>query len=198
MSEGEGAEVAQVPEEELLSWDKERLVLRLRRAEEEKIAALVQRGRLIRQVNGQLREHLLEVRELKAVNRRLQEENRQLSELCCFLDNDRLKAKRLAREWQQLGRHAVRVLREDVSDYLGRLAELERLQGALVTENLQLKELCLALDAEARTTSDGGSPAGSSDLGAPCGARDLGDGSSSTGSVGSPDQTQPASSCAGD
>lgn len=196
MSEGAGAGVAQVPEEELLAWDKERLVLRLRRAEEEKVAALVQRGRLIRQVNGQLREHLLEVRELKAVNRRLQEENRQLGELCGFLDSDRRKAQRLAEEWQGLGRRAVRALAEDVGGCLGRLAALERLQGALLADNLQLKELCLALDAEARPAGHG-SPAGSSDLGAPCGARDLGDGSSSTGSVGSPDQAQP-STCAGD
>ncbi|XP_051901259.1 coiled-coil domain-containing protein 85B [Pristis pectinata] len=188
MSNGEG-----VPEEDLLSWDKELLVLKLRRAEEEKIAALVQRGRLIGQVNRQLQEHLREIRELKAVNSRLREENRELGDLCCFLDGERLKVKRLAGEWQRLGRHALRALREDVGDCLGKLAELGRLQGALASENGQLKELCLALDAESRARGDP-SPAGSSDLGVPCGTRDLGDGSSS---VGSPDQPRP-SCCPGD
>ncbi|XP_067877950.1 coiled-coil domain-containing protein 85B [Heterodontus francisci] len=180
-------ELCRLPEEELLAWDKEDLVQRLRRAEAEKLCALVQRGRLIQEVNRQLQEHLLEIRQLKAVNSRLRGENRELRELCCFLDDDRLKAKGLAGEWQAFGRYAARVMREDVGGYLRKLANLEQLQEALVKENLTLKELCMIRDDDCAGRTDA-SPTGSSDLNIPCGPRDLGDGSSSAGSIGSPDQ----------
>ncbi|GCB82446.1 hypothetical protein scyTo_0022908 [Scyliorhinus torazame] len=231
-------DLSQLSEEDLLAWDKEELVQRLRKAEGDKIAALVQRGRLIQEVNRQLQGHLREIRELKAVNSQLQEENQELRDLCCFLDEDRLKVKGLAREWQAFGRYAARVMREDVGGYLRKLANLERLQGALARENLELRELCAAryhhqdeeeencaaryrhrqeeeencaaryrhrqeeeenCDARYRHRQEeeencDASPAGSSDLNIPCGPRDLGDGSSSTGSVGSPDQTHLACS----
>ncbi|XP_015194332.1 coiled-coil domain-containing protein 85B [Lepisosteus oculatus] len=186
-------ELGRLSDEDLLRSSKEELVARLRREEADKIAALLQRGRLIAEVNRQLQGHLLEVRELKAVNQRLQQDNRELRDLCCFLDDDRLKAKRLAREWQLFGQHAARVLRDDLGGYLQKLAELERLQGALLRENLDLKELCLVLEEECVGRAEG-SPAGSSELSLPCLARDLGDGSSSTGSVGSPDQLHAACS----
>ncbi|KAJ7307114.1 hypothetical protein JRQ81_009095 [Phrynocephalus forsythii] len=188
---------------ELGVCSKEELVRRLRREEAEKLSALVQRGRLIQGVNRQLQEHLREVRELKAVNGRLQAENRELRDLCCFLDEDRLKAKRLARHWQLFGHHAAQVLRDEVAACLRKLAGLEGLQERLAKDNLELKELCLALEEECASGRPDASPSpspspggggGSSELSLPCGPRDLGDGSSSTGSVGSPDQLHPACS----
>ncbi|XP_070807377.1 coiled-coil domain-containing protein 85B [Pituophis catenifer annectens] len=189
-------------EADLSGCSKEELVRRLRREESEKLAALVQRGRLIQGVNRQLQEHLREIRELKAVNGRLQAENRELRDLCCFLDEDRLKAKRLARHWQLFGHHAAQVLRDEVAGCLRKLAGLEGLQERLAQDNLELKELCLALEdcaaaAAATAARPDASPSpggGSSELSLPCGPRDLGDGSSSTGSVGSPDQPHPACS----
>ncbi|XP_078393219.1 coiled-coil domain-containing protein 85B, partial [Cetorhinus maximus] len=144
--EGESppADLSQLSEADLLAWGKEELVRRLRRAEADKLAALVQRGRLMQEVNRRLQGHLREVRELKAVNGRLQEENRELRDLCCFLDEERLRAKGLAHEWQAFGRYAARVMREDVGGYLRKLAHLERRQEALVRENLDLRELCSA------------------------------------------------------
>ncbi|XP_032089637.1 coiled-coil domain-containing protein 85B [Thamnophis elegans] len=194
--------------EDLTGCSKEELVRRLRREEAEKLAALVQRGRLIQGVNRQLQEHLREIRELKAVNGRLQGENRELRDLCCFLDEDRLKAKRLARHWQLFGHQAAQGLRDEVAGCLRKLAGLEGLQERLAQDNLELKELCLALeDCAASAASSSSSSAnaarpdaspspggGSSELSLPCGPRDLGDGSSSTGSVGSPDQPHPACS----
>ncbi|KAM6435089.1 coiled-coil domain-containing protein 85B [Liasis olivaceus] len=181
---------------ELGGCSKEELVRRLRREEAEKLSALVQRGRLIQGVNRQLQEHLREIRELKAVNGRLQAENRELRDLCCFLDEDRLKAKRLARHWQLFGHHAAQVLRDEVAACLRKLAGLQGLQERLAQDNLELKELCLALEecAAARPDASPSPGGGSSELSLPCGPRDLGDGSSSTGSVGSPDQPHPACS----
>ena len=175
-------------DEDLLACTKEELVGRLRKEESDKISALIQRGRLIKEVNKQLQGHLLEIRELKVINQRLQEENQELRDLCCFLDDDRLKVKKLSREWQLFGHHASKVMREDLGGYLKKLADLERLQDGLVKENLDLKELCLVLEEECVSRSDS-SPGGSTELSLPCMVvRDLGDGSSSTGSVGSPDQ----------
>ncbi|XP_028916461.1 coiled-coil domain-containing protein 85B [Ornithorhynchus anatinus] len=177
-------------DDEMAALGKEELVRRLRREETEKLAALVQRGRLIQEVNRQLQGHLLEIRELKQVNRRLQDENRELRDLCCFLDNDRQKGKRVAREWQLFGTQASRAVRDDLGGCWQKLAELEGRQEELLRENLALKELCLALEEEWAPRGDA-SPGGAapSELGLPpCGPRDLGDGSSSTGSVGSPDQ----------
>lgn len=193
------------PELELSGCSKEELVRRLRREEAEALAALVQRGRLIQGVNRQLQAHLREIRELKAVNGRLQAENGELRELCCFLDEDRRRAQRLARHWQRFGQQAARVLREEVAACLRKLAGLEGLQGRLAQDNLQLKELCLALggleeegeegEAAAAAAGPGPGPAGGApELSLPCGPRDLGDGSSSTGSVGSPDQAHAACS----
>ncbi|XP_062820870.1 coiled-coil domain-containing protein 85B [Anolis carolinensis] len=187
--------------EELGSCSKEELVRRLRREEAAKLSALVQRGRLMQGVNRQLQEHLREVRELKAVNGRLQAENRELRDLCCFLDEDRAKAKRLARTWQLFGHTAAQALRDDVAACLRKLAALEGLQDRLARDNLELKQLCLALDDEcaaalATSASAAPSPAAHAELAlpAPCGPRDLGDGSSSTGSLGSPDQSHPGCS----
>ncbi|XP_043934147.1 coiled-coil domain-containing protein 85B [Protopterus annectens] len=180
-------DLSKMSDEEILTYTKEDLVKKLRKEESEKISTLIQRGRLIKEVNKQLQEHLLEIRELKVVNRKLQEENQELRDLCCFLDDDRLKVKKLAREWQLFGHHAAKIMREDLGGYLKKLAKLERLQEDFIKENLELKELCLVLEEECVSRSDA-SPAGSSELNLPCGPRDLGDGSSSTGSVGSPDQ----------
>ncbi|KAJ8342289.1 hypothetical protein SKAU_G00322170 [Synaphobranchus kaupii] len=176
-------------DKDLLAFSKEELVARLHKEESDKMSALIQRGRLMKEVNKQLQGHLLEIRELKAVNQQLQEENQELRDLCCFLDDDRLKVKTLSREWQHFGRHAAKVMREDLGGYLKKLTELERLQSVLTKDNLDLKEMCLILEEECANRSDC-SPGGSAELRSLMGmvVRDLGDGSSSTGSVGSPDQ----------
>ncbi|XP_073514493.1 coiled-coil domain-containing protein 85B [Phyllobates terribilis] len=184
-----GRDLSKVTDEEMLSHSKEELVRKLREEEAEKMAALIQRGRLIKEVNRQLQGHLTEIRELKQVNHRLQEENRELKDFCCFLDDDRLKSKKLASEWQLFGYHAAKVLREDLGGYLKKLSELERRQDELVRENSCLSEVFLALEEDGASIRHHASPVASSELSLlPCGPRDLGDGSSSTGSVGSPDQ----------
>ncbi len=44
----------------------------------------------------------------------LSRDNAELRDLCCFLDDDRQRGKRLAREWQKFGRHTARVMKQEV------------------------------------------------------------------------------------
>ncbi|XP_075387402.1 coiled-coil domain-containing protein 85C isoform X4 [Tenrec ecaudatus] len=198
-------ELSQVSDEELLRWSKEELARRLRRAEGEKVGLMLEHGGLMRDVNRRLQQHLLEIRGLKDVNQRLQDDNQELRALCCFLDDDRQKGRKLAREWQRFGRHAAGAVWHEVARSQQKLRELEARQEALLRENLELKELLLLLDEEraALAASAGGGGAGSrssidsqASLSGPlaggaagAGARDVGDGSStsSAGSGGSPD-----------
>ncbi|KAL1139800.1 hypothetical protein AAG570_006777 [Ranatra chinensis] len=112
-----------------------------------------------------------EMRGLKEANQRLSDDNQELRDLCCFLDDDRQKGRKLAREWQRFGRYTASVMRQEVSAYQSKLRELDTKQQELIKDNLELKELCLYLDEERSGMCRG------------CGAslrRDDGDGSSSS------------------
>lgn len=119
----------------------------------------VRRTRLDKAIYFQLNE----LRLLKEANQRLNDDNQELRDLCCFLDDDRQKGRKLAREWQRFGRYTVSVMRQEVSAYQNKLRQLDNKQQELIKDNLELKELCLYLDEER-----GG------------GQRDDGDGSSSS------------------
>jgi hypothetical protein len=71
--------------------------------------------------------------------RRLQDDNQELRDLCCFLDDDRQKGRKLAREWQRFGRYTASVMRQEVSAYQGKLRELDNRQHELIRDNLELK-----------------------------------------------------------
>ncbi|KAJ3658348.1 hypothetical protein Zmor_010091 [Zophobas morio] len=117
-----------------------------------------------------------ELRALKEANQRLADDNQELRDLCCFLDDDRQKGRKLAREWQRFGRYTASVMRQEVSAYQNKLRELDNKQQELIKDNLELKELCLYLDEErggnAICPSCGSAPSGN--------LRDDGDGSSSS------------------
>ena len=66
----------------------------------------------------QVDECLENIAELKEQNSRLTQDNKELRDLCCFLDDDRQKGKRLAREWQKFGRYTAKVMRQEVI-YIG-------------------------------------------------------------------------------
>lgn len=146
------------------------------------------------------------------VNQKLQEDNQELRDLCCFLDDDRQKGKRVSREWQRLGRYSAGLMRKEVAIYLQKLKELEQRQVEVIRENLELKEVCLMLEEERAAAVAGGGGGGGvggqgvpgrrssidsqsslSQLGGSVPAagllRDVGDGSStsSAGSTDSPD-----------
>ncbi|XP_036291266.1 coiled-coil domain-containing protein 85A isoform X2 [Pipistrellus kuhlii] len=190
-------DLSKVSDEELLQWSKEELVRSLRRAEAEKVSAMLDHSNLIREVNRRLQLHLGEIRGLKDINQKLQEDNQELRDLCCFLDDDRQKGKRVSREWQRLGRFTAGVMHKEVALYLQKLKELEAKQEEVVKENLELKELCVLLDEEKGAGCAGSrcsidSQASLCQLTASSTApyvRDVGDGSStsSAGSTDSPD-----------
>nr|CAG4641719.1 EOG090X06T3 [Eurycercus lamellatus] len=89
-----------------------------------------------------------ELKGLKSTFQRLQEDNQELRDLCCFLDDDRQKGRKLAREWQRFGRYTASVMRQEVASYQTKLKQLEVRQQELVRDNGELKELCLYLDEE--------------------------------------------------
>ncbi|KAJ8284995.1 hypothetical protein COCON_G00038450 [Conger conger] len=201
-AESPAEDISKLSDEDLLKWSKEDLVRRLRMAEAGKMSIILEHGNLIREVNRSLQLHLNEIRGLKDVNQKLQEDNQELRDLCCFLDDDRQKGKRVSREWQRLGRYSASIMRKEVTLYLQRLKELELRQEEVLRENLELKELCLMLDEDRGPGGAGGGVAG-----VPAGCRnsidsqssllvpgtgllrDVGDGSStsSAGSTDSPD-----------
>ena len=76
---------------------------------------------------------------MQEVHRRLQDESQELRDLCCFLDDDRQKGRKLAREWQRFGRYTASVMRQEVSAYQTKLRQLDTKQQELVKDNLELK-----------------------------------------------------------
>ncbi|KAH8323357.1 hypothetical protein KR067_006200 [Drosophila pandora] len=136
-------------------------------------------GRLTAEQNRQLQSLVNELRALKEQNQRLLDDNQELRDLCCFLDDDRQKGRKLAREWQRFGRYTASVMRQEVAAYQNKLRQLDDKQQELITDNLELKELCLYLDEERAHVAANALCAG-------CGAatrnalRDDGDGSSSS------------------
>ena len=63
----------------------------------------------------------------------------ELRDLCCFLDDDRQKGRKLAREWQRFGRYTASVMRQEVTAYQNKLRGLEAKQHDLIKDNLELK-----------------------------------------------------------
>lgn len=160
--------ISKISDDELLRLGDRELVRLLRKTEGERLQLMVDHSNLMKDVNRRMQVHLLEIRGLKEVNQRLQEDSQELRDLCCFLDDDRQKGRKLAREWQRFGRYTSSVMKSEVSAYQTKLQELEQRQQELLRENLELKELCLFLDSERGPGRDIN------------GDRDQGDGSSNT------------------
>ncbi|XP_061668198.1 coiled-coil domain-containing protein 85C-A-like isoform X2 [Syngnathoides biaculeatus] len=192
-SEAASGDLGQVTDDELLRGGKEELLRLLRRVDGEKMNLMIEHGNLMKDINRRLQVHLHEIRSLKEVNQKLQDDNQELRELCCFLDDDRQKGKKLSREWQRFGRYTASAMWKEVGAYMLKLKELEANQETVLRENAELKEIILMLDEErngAGSRSSIDSQSSLSNLNGGTGTvRDIGDGSStsSAGSAGSPD-----------
>lgn len=66
-------DLSKVSDEELLQWSKEELIRSLRRAEAEKVSAMLDHSNLIREVNRRLQLHLGEIRGLKVSTGRVRD-----------------------------------------------------------------------------------------------------------------------------
>ena len=96
-------------------------------------------GNITSEFSKKVAEQQNEMRSMKELNARLSEDNQELRDLCCFLDDDRQKGRKLAREWQRFGRYTASVMRQEVSNYQSKLKELAGKQEDLIRDNLELK-----------------------------------------------------------
>ncbi|XP_060530494.1 coiled-coil domain-containing protein 85C-A [Cylas formicarius] len=113
----------------------------VRKTEDPRLLPAQDQGRYVQNL-------LQDLRVLREQNQLLGDDNQELRDLCCFLDDDRQKGRKLAREWQRFGRYTASVMRQEVSAYQSKLRELDNKQQELIKDNLELKELCLYLDEE--------------------------------------------------
>jgi len=158
------------PDDELRRKGADELVHMVRHIEADIRSLLAEHSSIIKDVNRRTQINVLEIRGLKDINQKLQDDNQELRDLCCFLDDDRQRSRKLAREWQRFGRYTASVMRSEVSAYQEKLKDLEMKQDELISDNAELKELCLYLDQERLSHT-----------------RDDGDGSSSSTAAGNED-----------
>ncbi|KAJ9578762.1 hypothetical protein L9F63_005020, partial [Diploptera punctata] len=141
-------------DEELLRLGSVEMLKFVRKAESDTARVASEQNQAAREAARRMQSYMNEIRMLKEANQRLGDDNQELRDLCCFLDDDRQKGRKLAREWQRFGRYTASVMRQEVSAYQNKLRELDNKQQELIKDNLELKELCLYLDEE-RNQNDG-------------------------------------------
>ncbi|PSN56619.1 hypothetical protein C0J52_11269 [Blattella germanica] len=165
-----------IGDEELLRLSSVEMLKFVRKAENDTARVASEQNQAAREAARRMQGYVSEIRVLKEANQRLGDDNQELRDLCCFLDDDRQKGRKLAREWQRFGRYTASVMRQEVSAYQNKLRELDNKQQELIKDNLELKELCLYLDEE--RNQSGVCP--NCGTGLRPGPRDDGDGSSSS------------------
>ena len=71
-------------------------------------------GPTFMELSNQLNELKLKMKQLQEENEKMKQDNQELRDLCCFLDDDRQRARKLAKEWQKFGRYTAKVMRQEV------------------------------------------------------------------------------------
>lgn len=132
-------------DEELLRLGSVEMLKFVRKAESDTARVASEQGQATREAARRMQSYVSEIRMLKEANQRLGDDNQELRDLCCFLDDDRQKGRKLAREWQRFGRYTASVMRQEVSAYQNKLRELDNKQQELIKDNLELKVLYLVL-----------------------------------------------------
>uniref|UniRef100_A0A8R1HSE3 Coiled-coil domain-containing protein 85A n=1 Tax=Caenorhabditis japonica TaxID=281687 RepID=A0A8R1HSE3_CAEJA len=92
--------------------------------------------------------HVAEIRMLKDENRKLATSNKELRDLCCFLDDDRQKTRKLAREWQKFGRYTSNLMKQEVHSYHQKMVSIEDKLSTKEREVDELRQLCMYLDEQ--------------------------------------------------
>lgn len=122
------------------------LAQQLTRYKEENVRLTDENNNLMREFKTRMKVHLEEVRLLKEVNERLQTELDDLRDLCCYLDDDRVKCRKLAKEWQNFGRYISSILHTKESCYQEEVNSLSFQKENIIAENINLKRLCHELE----------------------------------------------------
>ena len=122
------------------------LTQQLAKYKEENLKLTEEKNNLMREFNTRMKLHLEEVRLLKEVNERLQTELEDLRDLCCYLDDDRIKCRKLAIEWQNFGRYTSSILHTKESCYQEEVNSLSLQKESIIAENINLKRLCRELE----------------------------------------------------
>jgi len=118
------------------------LVYRIKSLEAKNRKLLFENGCLIKDINS----NLANIQLIRHQMLELKKDNSELRDLCCYLDDERTRAKEIAREWELFGDHISKVLKKEITNYNKKLQQLESKQFELVKENYELKQLCLLLD----------------------------------------------------
>jgi coiled-coil domain-containing protein 85B len=118
----------------------------LAKYKEENLRLVEEKNNIMREFNTRMKAHLEEVRLLKEVNARLQTELDDLRDLCCYLDDDRIKCRNLAKEWQSFGRYISSILHTKESCYQEEVNSLSLQKESVIAENINLKRLCHELE----------------------------------------------------
>ncbi|XP_067941808.1 coiled-coil domain-containing protein 85B-like [Watersipora subatra] len=152
-------------EEEMWKCSREQLIQYSQKLQSDKQTLLHDHNNKMKDANQRLQTNLLEIRNLKEINKKLQDDVQELRDLCCFLDDDRQKYRKLSREWQRFGRHTSSVIRNEVSSQQSKFKSLSTELDSLLKDNEELKELVLYLDTERGSTrrDEGDGSSGNSD-----------------------------------
>ena len=127
------------PDNELLSQlSSEELISRIKNLEAKNRKLLYDNGSMTKDINH----HLSTLQQIKHQNYQLLSDNNELRDLCCYLDDERVKSRSIAQEWQSFGTY----MRQEVTNYSSKVSKLESMQSELLKENFELKQICLLLD----------------------------------------------------
>ena len=121
---------------------------RLKIVEGEKLSLMIDHNNLIKEFNKQMKNYLEEIRSLKESKQLVEQEAKELRDLCCSLDDECKKCRQFAKEWQRFGRHSISLFRTKVMSYQEKNNKLELKQQELIKENIELRDLCVYLDSQ--------------------------------------------------
>lgn len=116
--------------------------------EKEKTRLIKEKNEIMKDFNIRMKVHLDEIRLLKEVNDKLQTDLDELRDLCCYLDDDRQKCRRLAKEWQNFGLRISSTLQSEVTSNHEEVNLLNSQQETITAENTNLKSLCQDLEGK--------------------------------------------------
>ncbi|CAI2354105.1 unnamed protein product [Caenorhabditis sp. 36 PRJEB53466] len=110
---------------------------------------------VVNDANRRVQMHVNEIRMLKDENRKLTTSNKELRDLCCFLDDDRQKTRKLAREWQKFGRYTSNLMKQEVHSYHQKMGNIEEKLSTKEREVDELRQLCMYLDEQRQSLMTG-------------------------------------------